>query len=1344
MSQNIIIDQVNRSLESFKKSTSYVSFLQAQINNNVESIKTHGYPILRPIFEKKYPEFGNYGWITSLPSNPLDARIEFQYSSKFDFLQGQKVFSIQTTNPNLRKQTISVLRDYYKNKKKNFYLSIHNFVKKQMHITIFMRDVTNPEQYIALGSAIELENIIPDPPQSYLNFVTELSKLEGGDIFEYGDDFSQLKCISSTYPWNGKRISDCYVPGSNENIPLLYKNIISEINSYPSLLVNQKCYVTYQFQNKSWVSAITILPNSQFSQRSILLNDYFPYYNDIGDKIQTGSYTVNGIKGNVVLHADPSTNITCLHEKVGINQTASEVNAILDIDTNSQEQITMINDTITKSLIILHEIQNESGIYNFIQSNEFGDITIFSAPIKKRIEKTDIEVLNGSFTFDDPSFLKIQIILHELTYSTQGEQVYTFIETINDTSDNYLLVMAGIIVDNEMIFLVIPTNINSIMNDSSLSKRFSKVIAEYSGLNRSLNYAVSLLSNTTIQNDLLNKNSSSFTNAINSVNSVIPRYGKFFCFSVNPDMMTNSYLFHEQYPQWNDQLLKNLFFDDFKVIDVANKILFQFTSTYGSDNVERCLLEYMWINGLKVSFVNQITIQNKKYLLCVGMNVVDYLVPSIHSRGDSVLSGNFTVQDESQNVIFQIDNYEKNIKNMYNVGIGTPFPKTSLDIQDSGVDDIIHLIQDISKSDKHTNRLLTELKNIDMTNTETVNALFNNIQQTNDMYYGILRLSDLEYFLVYNWLYPEWTNIPISQLCTDPTFSKFEQLFTSVKSIFSQLLSSYSFDGSMNQLQFPWTFGIKQTKYYFFVNNEKLYALGIGKNTQSYNLKMKTNSNILNYFNCETAYSYYLQKIILHNIVPPNQRNISVLEDLISTSQQSYPMTTYTLYTINSIPENSSVTIYDFTTNQEISTTLIGEITNMNTKTRILSFVYNYTKYYSESTGYGTLHFEDIDFNYVSQFYNDSGSIYSVEFCIEDYIKPTVDVKGDTRLEGNVVVYDKYEEKQYVTMDPSNQYVGINTDDRTIYYNNDYSTTNIVGKKVAQHHVYITNDKYPNMVCERTNDNEKSRQNSYTTFSAFTMKRNSNTNTFKQMLDKTNEQNVTLTNGVGKNMYGVDLSAELSDSTKTTQEIGNISMGIDAIDQDGNIQAGFAVNVRDPNLVPRNILHVDNTGCLSANSINLKNNIISVGEDGLKLPPFKLNTILIDTLYYTINNIEQLNFTYTQTTAYSGITTTHMTDSNYSIDTNTLITFVGYRIVPSIGSQIIQKIYNETITLQNENGMLIATSTYYDEGDTFKTMIDEQSYMVQNGTDKYAYAKKITIVFDNILNRRVVQIFSYQ
>ena len=52
--------------------------------------------------------------------------------------------------------------------------------------------------------------------------------------------------------------------------------------------------------------------------------------------------------------------------------------------------------------------------------------------------------------------------------------------------------------------------------------------------------------------------------------------------------------------------------------------------------------------------------------------------------------------------------------------------------------------------------------------------------------------------------------------------------------------------------------------------------------------------------------------------------------------------------------------------------------------------------------------------------------------------------------------------------------------------------------------------------------------------------------------------------------------------------------------------------------------------------------------------------------------------------------------------------------------------------------MLSAVATYTDAGDGFQT------YMVLNGTNKYAYAKTITIYFNNINGTRKIQVNSYQ
>jgi len=143
----------------------------------------------------------------------------------------------------------------------------------------------------------------------------------------------------------------------------------------------------------------------------------------------------------------------------------------------------------------------------------------------------------------------------------------------------------------------------------------------------------------------------------------------------------------------------------------------------------------------------------------------------------------------------------------------------------------------------------------------------------------------------------------------------------------------------------------------------------------------------------------------------------------------------------------------------------------------------------------------------------------------------------------------------------------------------------------------------------------------------------------------------------------------------------------------------------------------------------------------------KSPTYVIDTLYYTINTTEQLTFIpiVGSNSPYSGITTTHMTDKSFNINPNTLITFTGYRIVPEtpLVSNIAVAQYNETIHIKNENGSLVAVSTYSDAGDGFATTTSSETYMVLNGTGRYAYAKHITIVFDNATGRRAIQVYAY-
>lgn len=142
---------------------------------------------------------------------------------------------------------------------------------------------------------------------------------------------------------------------------------------------------------------------------------------------------------------------------------------------------------------------------------------------------------------------------------------------------------------------------------------------------------------------------------------------------------------------------------------------------------------------------------------------------------------------------------------------------------------------------------------------------------------------------------------------------------------------------------------------------------------------------------------------------------------------------------------------------------------------------------------------------------------------------------------------------------------------------------------------------------------------------------------------------------------------------------------------------------------------------------------------------FKAPTFLIDTLYYNINHVEQLDFIpHVKNNAYSGITVTHLTDALSNTDPSSMLTFLGYRIPLTNELSLIEHPqYNETITLRNAAGTLTATATYSDAGLTFETSTAAETYPVLNGTGRYADAKFVVIFFNNDNKTRVVKIFAY-
>jgi hypothetical protein len=234
-----------------------------------------------------------------------------------------------------------------------------------------------------------------------------------------------------------------------------------------------------------------------------------------------------------------------------------------------------------------------------------------------------------------------------------------------------------------------------------------------------------------------------------------------------------------------------------------------------------------------------------------------------------------------------------------------------------------------------------------------------------------------------------------------------------------------------------------------------------------------------------------------------------------------------------------------------------------------------------------------------------------LEKPLTDIALPAVLLGGDTEVSGEFVVADKSnyatgEIKNYTVIDPHNKFMGVNTDERDIFYTYKFNT--ITNSNTIKQNLYVKNDKYPVAVFERlweselvdhagiayidNGDGTTSLDPTYTdqfaSFSALTAKRYSDYYKFQELYDYANIQN---------RRYGVDIAFEMRNLYMESQEIGHVGMVIDKTNDqvnaetfDTTIQAGFLVTATEITTLgssEKELLYVSNSGDLSVNSIIL-------------------------------------------------------------------------------------------------------------------------------------------------------------
>ena len=1100
--------------------------------------------------------------------------------------------------------------------------------------------------------------------------------------------FPTAKCLLSTlYPnWTGKLISECFIPNSNFNYPSIMNNTIIDLNnSYPSLTPGQFVITTNIIEKSYYISLIQITVYNgikSFKEKKILVNDFFK--NCItanGDILINGSLDVRTYNNLPVIQTDNVSKITTFHDKVGINQDPYEVKALLDIDNISVDKFISIMDTFKDNQISSFKVLEiiKPSIPQQQIPLGFNNIVIFKAPIKNIISESEIIYANrpqngllsknnSKLSFE--SFNKISLLINEVNkmkveienYSSiHGENyIYTFTELLDDEY-YYLCNIRGYIYGNDMYFITCFLNIENIISDYSYKKNFINIIKKISSANRFVNYSVLVFNIESVNNKLFppdNKQPDSlsgFTAYINNSDYFRNRFeipSLYALCGVMPDDITTTltqpydtnknygeYNFIELNTTWNGKKGSDLFIasTDNKVNKAYYLIMSQLFVNYNFYKKNNFGVYYNWINGMKYSICYLFEIGSKTYLILSGIDLVNEIDNSILTKGDTVLVGDLTVRDNNNNPIFAVSNINNSITSAYNIGIGLATPTTTLDVNDTSINEILNVIEQLGFYNYTINSNISKLQNAnnDSEFTDIIENDFINPYtsekyiQTLNSYFGSECISttynSLDTKIVYNWLYKNWNGYKLNQI-NDP--QNRNAINSANNSFNSVLLNNIINEKTGIYTIYNWTFGIKIAFDRTFKNNDNLYNIGGGVNLQIKNLRYNTNSNISKLFNCISIFQTLLQTIVAQiNDISLTQSQYSIPLQKLFNNMLLFDKPVINKYTIYSdINANKFIDSiinygfgYDYRNIQNSLPELFSQVIsysddvilkniylNRNEYIKIINLITNIFKIYSvnnENTclfnvgDYGIVYFDDETEYYISLFYcssintdNKTFDIISVEFNLSKIILPTLKIKGDSITYGEIGSNANNGDHNFFTADPNNKFVGINTDDRKLFY--DYAFNTDKKTYIKNHHVYIKNDTYPNLLCERiweTNENDDPTYiNQFGTFSSSTMKRRSDLYTFKEI----NDNSIT-----AQQKYGTDIAFEFSEKSGNSQEIGNIGMTMDKYDESNNIiSGGFQVvakvidtSVDINNLTNKTILYVNNDSELSCNSVKTDN-----------------------------------------------------------------------------------------------------------------------------------------------------------
>ena len=1108
------------------------------------------------------------------------------------------------------------------------------------------------------------------------------------------------KCLfSAVYPsWTNQYIADCFIPGSDFNYPSIIQGVINDLYySYPPLIEGQLALLTYQVEEDYYLSFAKIVNyngTTAFKQKSIKINSFFTNQLVINnDTVINGSLEVNDYQGNSIINTDNVNKITSFHTKIGVNQDTYNVKGLIDVNSLSNTKIMNILNNFVNPLLYSDNVLNilqpsidyDTTIVTIPISYQT-DIFVFKVPLLNVIEVSDITFLYvppepyafHTKQWNTDSFLKIQTIVNELNKmlpqidlnEETKNYVFSFVELLNDTLNFYLCSLRAVIKTNpnnanekEVFFISSFLDVNSTVISKSYIINFNKIINKISSSVRLLNFSNLLVLNPSVFDELLLGNSVGstdpnkpyFSDIINNSPYFRGRFGnedlRMFCFNFlnKQELLNNNIdttcLFHETVPHFNGNQAKELFLinRNFNMYSICSEFYNNYIDNYGYRKNKSFLVNCTCLIGPEMSIFNLITIRGITYYISTSFTMSRIIDDAIISTGDNTVTGNFSVIDsDTNNAVLTVDTNKNESYTLYRFGIGTNYPKSTLDIKASGLDAIIDSMDQLAILMNNLNNNLPllvnagsdqDFKSIIETQFKNYNVLDSNgnptpYVQTKDNYFVVKKIPDTliakDTTMIYNWLYPSWNNKQLK----DITESQYRSM---IKNVIDAINNEFNEDNIYNSLLstrvFDWVFGKKGYSTVFFINNNKLYNLCSGANLQVLGNNFN-DTNVENFFTTITAYSLFLQDIIIrYNKIPTNEiPNYQKATDARTKYLETNPIQILTQceYTKGDL-STAQVSRFNYDTFEISNTVYYNNIEDINFKSRIFFFINNFDKYYTKvrKNDYGIIAYEDNFIDSAGLFwcnkYDDTTkriTFILLTLRINTIIKPNLNLKGDLSVNGNSF-FNNNDSETYLFIDTQKKFLGVNSLEVYGNYANTYKTT--TNSDLAKQNVVISSKTFPNVVAERTNDPIDPSVNNYfyfKNFSTYSARRTSDKYTYDELYDYSTKYTTTnspyLYNAFGNNTnvyrYGPDISFEIKDKSGIIKEIGDLHIVIESIDTDPvtgftNLRAGFGVAVVDtlfPSLLTqeREILHVDNNSCLYVNSIKLGGYSLTVDSSG--------------------------------------------------------------------------------------------------------------------------------------------------